>query len=125
MFGVNERREAAGLLGVGDDVQHQGCFAGRFRSVNFNDATARHAADAEREIQRQRAGGDDVNFDVCLRIAEAHDRAFTVGFGDGGDGGIQFARARGAGFGFDNGFVSGLFSGFGGHKFGSDFLLNG
>ena len=73
VFGVNERRESAGFLRVGDDVQHQRGFAGRFRPENFHDAPARNAADAQREVQRQRAGRDDLNFDLRLRIAEAHD----------------------------------------------------
>ena len=68
VFGVNERRQAAGLLRVGDDVQHQRGFAGRFRAENFHDAPARHAADAERQVHRQRAGGDDIDFD-CARAS--------------------------------------------------------
>ena len=36
VFRVNERREAAGFLRIGDDVEHQRGFAGRFRPVNFH-----------------------------------------------------------------------------------------
>ena len=41
VLGIDERRETAGFLGVGDDVEHQRGFAGGFRAENFNDAAAR------------------------------------------------------------------------------------
>ena len=115
MFRVNERREAAGLLRVGDDVQHQRGFAGRFRAVNFHDAAARNAADTKCKVNRQAAGRYDVNFHQRPRIAEAHDRAVAVCLGDGRDGGFEFALPRGGGFGLDDRFLHGLL-GFGGHK---------
>ena len=39
-------------------------FAGGFRAEDFDDAAARHAADAEREIDGQRAGGNDFDLDL-------------------------------------------------------------
>jgi hypothetical protein len=116
VLGVNERRESAGFLRVGDDVEHQRRFAGRFRPVNFNHASARNAADAEREVERERAGRDDADFDFGLRVAEAHDRAVAVAFVDAGNGGFQFAGVRGRGLRFGGIFFDGFFSGFGGHK---------
>ena len=112
MLGVNERRQPAGLLRVGDDVQHQRGFAGGFRPENFHHAAARDAADAERQVHRQRAGGNDLDFDLRPRVAQAHDAAFAVTFGDGGNGGFEFPRVRRGGFGLGSGF----FSSFGCHK---------
>ena len=60
---VDERREAAALLGLGDDGERQRRLAGRFRAVNFHDAAAREAADAERAIDQNVAGGNDVDVD--------------------------------------------------------------
>jgi hypothetical protein len=47
------------------------------------------------------------------RVAEAHDAAFAVTFGDAGDGGFEFALVRRGGFGFSGGF----FGNFRRHKF--------
>ena len=104
MLGVNERRESAAFLRVGDDVQHERGFAGRFRPENFDDAAARDAADAQGEVQRERAGRNHVNLDQRPRVAEAHDAAFAVAFGDGGDGGFEFALVRRSGLGFSGRF---------------------
>ena len=40
VFGVNEGRQAAGLLRIGDDVEHERGFAGGFRAENFDDPPA-------------------------------------------------------------------------------------
>ena len=92
VLGVNERGQPAGLLRVGDDVQHQGRFAGGFRAENLHHPAARNAAHAQRQVHGQRARGDDFDFDQRPRVAQAHDAAIAVGLGDGGDGGFQFAR---------------------------------
>ena len=52
VFGVDERRNAAGLLGVGDHMQRQRCLAGRFGAVKLDHSPARDAASAEGNIQR-------------------------------------------------------------------------
>ena len=49
------------LLRLGDDVQRQRRLAGGFRPVNLHDAAARQAADAERDIEPERAGGDGLH----------------------------------------------------------------
>ena len=74
-------------------------------------ATAGQAAAAEREIDRERAGGErlDLHF---VRVAEPHDGAFAELFGDDGDGEIDvFARGGlgggGGGFGSGCGFGHG------------------
>ena len=45
---IDERRQAAALLRLGDDGERERGFAGGFRAVNFDDAAAR-------EIRRRRA----------------------------------------------------------------------
>ena len=109
VLGVNERGQPAGLLGVGDDMEHEGGFAGGFRAENLDHAPARDAADAQRQVHRQRAGGDDVDLPERAGVAQAHDAAVAVGLGDGGDGGVEIALAGG-----------GEFGGFGGFRIGSN-----
>src|SRR5262245_36628052 len=50
MFGVHECRHAAALLGFRDDLERQRRLARGLRAEDFDDATARHAADAERVV---------------------------------------------------------------------------
>ena len=107
---VDERREAAALLRLRDDREGERRFAGGFRAVNFHDAAARKAADAERAIDQNVAGGDDVDVDDLL-VAEAHDRAVAVVLGDLLDGEIEVLVAGGDEFVFGRFFFS-----FGGHK---------
>ena len=61
VLGVDERGDAARALGVGDGVQRQRGLAGRLRAVDLDDAAARQPADAERDVEGDRAGGDDVD----------------------------------------------------------------
>src|SRR5438445_323731 len=58
VFGVDECRQAAGLLCFGDNLESNGRFAGRLRAEDFDDASAREAADSEGGIERDGAGGD-------------------------------------------------------------------
>ena len=58
MLGVDEGAGAALLLGLGDDVQRERGLARAFRAVDFDDAALGQAADAERDIEAQRAGRD-------------------------------------------------------------------
>ena len=74
---IDEGCQAAGLLRLGDDRERERRLAGGFRSIDFHDASAREAADAERLVDQQVAGGDDRH--VHLRaFAHAQDRAFAV-----------------------------------------------
>ena len=75
---VNERGLAAELLRFGDDVQSEGRLAARFRAVDFDHASAREAADAERCVNRNRAGRDHADRDENVAVSQAHDRAFAV-----------------------------------------------
>ena len=50
-------------LRFGDEVQRQRGLAGGFRTVDLDDATAREPADAERDVERDAAGRDDLDRD--------------------------------------------------------------
>ena len=74
VLGIDERAHAARALGLGDRVQRQRGLARRLRAVDLDDAAARQPAAAERDIERDRAGGDDLDR-LHLASVEAHDRA--------------------------------------------------
>ena len=74
---VYERAHAAELLGLGDDVVDQRRLARGLRAEDLDDAAARHAADAEREVERQRAGGDRIDLHLGALVAHAHDGALA------------------------------------------------
>ena len=61
VLGVDERAHAAGALRLGDRVQRQRGLARRLRAVDLDDASARQAAAAERDVERDRAGRDDLD----------------------------------------------------------------
>ena len=61
MLGVDERAHAAAALRLRDRVERERRLAARLRTVHLDDATARIAADARREIERERARGDRRN----------------------------------------------------------------
>jgi len=115
VLGVNECRQSAPFLGISDHVQHKGRFARRLGAKDFHHAPARYAAHAQRQVQRQGAGGDDLDSPERSRVTQAHDAPVTIGSGNGGNGGIQIALARGG--------CLGSFGrpGIGGHKFFSSF----
>ena len=77
VFGVDERARPAQLLGLRQHVVDQRRLAGGLRSEDLDDAPARHAADAEREIERERAGGDRGNANLRALIPHPHDRALA------------------------------------------------
>ena len=77
VLGVDKGAGAAALLRLGDDVQRQRRLARAFRAVNLDDAAARQAADAERDIEPERAGRDHVDVRRGLARAELHDRALA------------------------------------------------
>ena len=71
---VDERGDAALALRLGDDVLAERGLARRLRPEDLGDPAARDAADAEREVERDGARGDEVDL-LPLRRAELHDRA--------------------------------------------------
>ena len=92
MLGVDEGADAALLLRLGDDVQRQRGLAGGFRPVDLDDAAARQAADAERDVEAERAGRDRLDVHRLVVLAEPHDRALAEGALDLGERGIQRLR---------------------------------
>src|SRR5690606_12759722 len=73
VLGVDERGDATVLLRVRDRVQRDRRLARGLGAVHLDDASARQAADAERDVERDRARGDDLDGSTPV-VAEAHDR---------------------------------------------------
>jgi hypothetical protein len=87
MLGVDIGGHAAELLGFGDDLQRQSRFARRFRSIDFHHPAARHAADAESDIESEGAGRDNLHVLDDAAFAKFHDRAlaellFNLAYGE-------------------------------------------
>ena len=93
MLHVDERRHAALLLRFGDHLQGDGGFARGFRTVDFADAPARKSANAQRRIDRDRAGRDDRNRNNGLLRSQPQNRAFAELFLDLAEGKLQGARS--------------------------------
>ncbi len=77
VLGVDEGADAAELLGFGDGVQRQRGLAGGFRPVDFHHPAARQAADAERDVEPERARRNDLDIHRLVVLAEPHDRALA------------------------------------------------
>ena len=74
MLGVDERADAATPLRLGHDVVDERRLAGCLGPEDLDDAAAGQAADAERDVERERAGRDRP--DGYLRaVAHPHHRA--------------------------------------------------
>ena len=56
VFGVNKGCRAARFLRFGDDLQGQRGFTRRFRAVDFDNPATRQTADAEGNVEAERAG---------------------------------------------------------------------
>ena len=69
---VDECRRAAELLRLCYAVQRDRGLTGGLRSINLDDTAARQAADAEREVEADRAGRDVLDRHAGV-FAEAHD----------------------------------------------------
>ena len=76
VLGVDEGGIAPGLLGVGDGVQGDRGLTGGLRTVDFDDATARQAADAEGDVESEGTRGDHLDGGTVI-IPQAHDGALT------------------------------------------------
>src|SRR5207244_10000336 len=74
MLDVDERGDAAAPLGLGDDVLADRRLARRLRAEDLGDPAAWDAADAEGQIERDRAGRDHVDR-LDRGRSELHDRA--------------------------------------------------
>src|SRR3954469_23969845 len=77
MLGVDERRDPAAPLRVGDRVQRNGRLAARLRTVDLDDPATGQATDAEGDIERNGPGGDHLDRRPGL-VTETHDRALAV-----------------------------------------------
>ena len=77
VFRVHEGAGAAGLLGLGDGMEGQRGLARAFRTVDFDDAATRQSADAECDIEAERAGRDNVRIRRGFARAELHDGALA------------------------------------------------
>ena len=87
---VDERGDAARLLRLRDGVERERRLAARLRTVNLDDAPPRIAADAQRDVEPDAPGRDDLNAVGEARpFFEAHDRALAVLLLDGRDGQVD------------------------------------
>ena len=77
VLGVDVGGDAAGLLHLRDDLQAQRRLARRLRSVDLDDAAARQPADAQRDVEAERAGRDHRQVVLDLGLAHFHDRALA------------------------------------------------
>ena len=92
VLGIDEGADAALLLRLGDAVQRERGLAGGFRPVDLDHAPARQAADAERDVEAERAGGDRLDVHRLVVLAEPHDRALAEIALDLGERGIKGLR---------------------------------
>ncbi|QTK78213.1 hypothetical protein AT6N2_C0285 [Agrobacterium tumefaciens] len=77
MFGIDEGADAALLLGFRNGLQRQRRFTRAFRTINFNDTPLRQTADAERDIQAERARRNGFHFNHIFIGTELHDRSLA------------------------------------------------
>ena len=77
VLGVDVGAHAAVALGLGDHVHGERGLARRLGAEDLDDPATGQTADAEREVERQRAGGDGCDADVAV-LAETHDGALAV-----------------------------------------------
>ena len=103
VFGVDEGRDAARLLGLGNGVDGQRRLARRLGAVDLDDAAFGVAPDTQGGVEPEAARGDDVDV-FYLFVAELHDGAFAEVFFYFSHGGLQgfelFARSAGLFFFF-------------------------
>ncbi|MPM97659.1 hypothetical protein SDC9_144836 [bioreactor metagenome] len=96
MLRVHKCRLAAFFLRLSHHMEGQSGLAGGFRPVNLNNAAPGNAPDPQRQIQRQRPGGDGV--DLKIRpVPQTHDGPLTIGFfnlRNGGLDGLLLIRRR-------------------------------
>ena len=89
VLGIDEGAGAGLALHLGDDLQRERGLARGFRAVDLDHAAARQAADAQGDVQAQRAGGDHLDVLELLAFAQPHDRALAELLLDLGQGGLQ------------------------------------
>ena len=77
VLGVYEGADTARTLRLRHDVQCERGLARGFRPVDLDDAPARQAADAERDVEPERAGGNNLNVVIDAAVAHLHDRTLA------------------------------------------------
>ena len=85
---VDEGHLAAHLLGLGQRLQRQRGLAGGFRPVHFHHAAPGQAADAQRQVETQTAGGNGVHLHGHVG-AQLHNGALAELLFDLGQSGFQ------------------------------------
>ena len=111
MLDIDKGGQAAALLRLRDHREGECCFSRSFRAVNFNHSAPRKSAYAERAINQNISGRDNVDINDLL-VPETHDGAFAVVFRDLLNGKIKILISRGGYFVF-----AGFLCGLGGHIF--------
>ncbi len=79
MLGVDEGGGAAGLLHLGHHVQGERGLARAFRPKDLDHPAARQAADAQRQVEAERAGGHRLDLHHLALGAQLHHRALAEG----------------------------------------------
>ena len=74
---VDEGRDAASLLGVGDDLQGQRRLARCLGAVDLDDPSPGHTADPQRHVEGEAPRGDDADVHPVL-FSEIHDGPLTA-----------------------------------------------
>jgi hypothetical protein len=87
VLGIDEGGDAAELLRLGNDGERERGLARGFRPVDLDHAAARHAADAERDVEAERSGRDDFDVVVGRVVAQQHHRALAELLFDLAEGG--------------------------------------
>ena len=89
VFGVNVRRQPAQTLRLRHNMNGQRGFAGRLAAVNLRDPAPRQSPHPQRQVQRQRPGGDGVGNQMRHLLVAAHHRPLAVIFLDAPQGKLQ------------------------------------
>jgi hypothetical protein len=100
VLGIDEGAVPPGLLALGDGLQGQRGLAGGFRTIDLDHATLGQAADAQRDVQHQRAGTDGLDRLDDRAVAHAHHRALAellLDLAQGGGKGALLVLVHGAG----------------------------
>ena len=92
VLGVDERADPAAALGLGDHVVDERRLARGLRAEDLDDAAAREPADAEREVERERAGRDRPDRHLGA-VAHLHDRPLAELALDLPERGVESFRA--------------------------------
>ena len=93
VLGVDEGADASARLGLGDDVVDERRLTRGLRAEDLHDAAPRHTADAERDVERQRARGNRLHVERA-HVAELHQRTLPELLLDLRDGRVQRLVAR-------------------------------